>query len=931
MPAGIVRFNSCSERAVLPRDESQQNAELRQAFLKHLPRRLDAVRKRGHRVCRGVWDVNTVTLLFQDVQGLAGAAGRYALVDASERLFQIEGLLDPLIRQLRMPTAEEREALEAQLNALLAAAEPVVEAVRSARDFLVPAPERASGVHAPTLLTAPDEYWRRFSHRDVAQLTSATHGQAPAQLTMTKPWSHGDAEPEGLPGLPDAPAQLVNAGSVFALDAAHSADRTFTTSAPAAVEASSEISAAVEKPASRARTGRIFYLSDIAPFGRELTQSLGQLGYAVDRLESPEELKEMLGSLAPDLILIDGGFFDEIEHLGEFVKRVRNRVSGKLPLVAFAEHNDLNARLKAMRAGVDSFIPLPMPAHEASLRVRELIEVDSEDPFRVMIVEDDRSQAMFAESVLRKAGMDTLAVTDPLETLEKLERFRPDLVLMDLYMPNISGMELTAIIRERDQFINTPIVFLSGEQDSEKHFEALSAGGDDFLAKPIRPKFLISAVNNRARRARQLARKRVLDPKDSTTGLYHRTYVIDRLNELLAIEDRSRQAGGVLYIDVDGAQALREQKGLAVYEPVMREVGATIASFARPDELAARYGDSSFLLLTPVRDVAEMEALARQLVERLARELVEVEKHSLPIGARIGIAGFTPQIADAADMLNAAERACARARAGEGPKVMVYQPESITTGGGLVDAIRRALDEDGFQLLFQPIVSLHSTGEEQYEVLLRLRGDAGDIIGAPQIIEAARSADLVAAIDRWCLGKCLRVIEERKRQGRPVRLFINQSVESTLDTERIPWLRQLLETRRIAPEAVALELKLSDVLLQMREAMNFFESVRKLGVRVVIDEYDGGLTALQLLSVVAADYLKLSDKYTRGNNISMHTDELRTLVRAAHDGGRYVIAPKVETAQSAASLWTMGVDLIQGNFVQQPGTELGFDFSASAL
>ena len=181
------------------------------------------------------------------------------------------------------------------------------------------------------------------------------------------------------------------------------------------------------------------------------------------------------------------------------------------------------------------------------------------------------------------------------------------------------------------------------------------------------------------------------------------------------------------------------------------------------------------------------------------------------------------------------------------------------------------------------------------------------------------------------MAKCLRVIEERKRQGRPVRLFVNQSVESTRDEERVPWLRQLLDTRRIAPESIALELKLSDVLAGMSEALAFFNEVRELGVRIVIDEYDGGLTALQLLGVIATDYLKLADKYTRGTNINAHADELRTLVRAAHDGGRYVIAPKVETAQSAAALWTMGVDLIQGNFVQQPGTELGFDFSASAL
>lgn len=920
---------------MLPKDDTQQNAELRQAFLKHLPRRIEAVRKRGHRVCRGVWDVNTVTLLYQDVQGLAGASGRYGLLDASERLFQIERLLEPLIRQLRMPSAEDRSAIEAHLDAVVAVAEPPVQATRTARDFQIPLPERAPYLQGAGLLTPPDEYWRRFSHRDVALMTSETHGQPPlARASDASDWAPGSRDVGSFASATSGEPKLVNAESVFALDAAHSAERTQMVDSPAAaapVAVAPTPEPLVERPAARPRTGRIFYLSDIAPFGRELTQALGQLGYAVDRLENPEELKEMLGSLAPDLIVIDAGFFDQIEHLGEFVKRVRQRVNGKLPLLAFSEHNDLNSRLKAMRSGVDAFIPMPMPAHEASLRVREMVETDSENPFRVMIVEDDRSQAMFAESVLRKAGMDTLAVTDPLDTLERLERFRPDLVLMDLYMPNITGMELTAIIRERDQFINTPIVFLSGEQDSEKHYEALSAGGDDFLAKPIRPKYLISAVTNRARRARLLARKRVLDPKDSTTGLYHRTYVIDRLNELLAHEDRSQQPGGVLFIEVEGAHAVREQKGLAVYEPLMRQVSATIASFARPDELAARYGDSSFLLLSPVRDVTELEALARQVADRLGHELIEVEGHRVPISARIGVAAFTPQIADAADMLNAAERACARARALPGSHVVVYRPEVLAAGNGLVDAIRRALDNDGFQLLFQPIVSLHSTGEEQYEVLLRLRGDAGEIIGAQQVIDAARSADLVAAIDRWCLGKCLRVIEERKRAGRPVRLFVNQSVESTLDTDRVAWLRQLLDTRRVPPDALAVEIRLSDVLARMREALAFFEAVRKLGMRVVVDEFDGGLTALQLLGVISADYLKLSDKYTRDNGIVVHSAELRTLVRAAHDGGRAVIAPKVETAQAAASLWTMGVDLIQGNFVQQPGAELGFDFSASAL
>ena len=95
----------------------------------------------------------------------------------------------------------------------------------------------------------------------------------------------------------------------------------------------------------------------------------------------------------------------------------------------------------AMRAGADSFIPLPAQSGEVMGRIAELLDADTTDPFRVLIVEDDRSQAIFAESILRKAGMRTLAATDPLAALDQLGEFNPELILMDLYMPNCSGME----------------------------------------------------------------------------------------------------------------------------------------------------------------------------------------------------------------------------------------------------------------------------------------------------------------------------------------------------------------------------------------------------------------------------------------------------------------------------------------------------------
>jgi len=133
---------------------------------------------------------------------------------------------------------------------------------------------------------------------------------------------------------------------------------------------------------------------------------------------------------------------------------------------------------------------------------------NDDEAYRVLVVEDDASQALFAEGVLRGAGIHTQSVRNSNDVMPAMDSFRPDLVLMDLHMPGMSGTELTAVIRAHADFAHTPIVFLTGDQDPERQFEALEIGADDFLSKPIRPRHLMAAVHSRIKRARTLARQR---------------------------------------------------------------------------------------------------------------------------------------------------------------------------------------------------------------------------------------------------------------------------------------------------------------------------------------------------------------------------------------------------------------------------------------
>ncbi|HZF97698.1 MAG TPA: response regulator, partial [Pseudoxanthomonas sp.] len=211
-----------------------------------------------------------------------------------------------------------------------------------------------------------------------------------------------------------------------------------------------------------------------------------------------------------------------------------------------------------------------------------------EPPFRVLIVEDDRGQALFAKSVLHGAGMTAEVEMAPQAVLPTIERFKPDLVLMDLHMPDRDGMTLTVQIRQRTQFLHLPIVFLTGDADPERQFEVLESGADDFLNKPIRPRHLIAAVSNRIKRARQRAPAPVASTAtvnhgvNPETGLPTRAYLMQQLTAVL----ERQETGGLLFIEISGTRGLRERYGYASFEQLMTQAGRQLAQHAAPHALA---------------------------------------------------------------------------------------------------------------------------------------------------------------------------------------------------------------------------------------------------------------------------------------------------------------------------------------------------------
>jgi EAL domain-containing protein (putative c-di-GMP-specific phosphodiesterase class I)/CheY-like chemotaxis protein len=584
-------------------------------------------------------------------------------------------------------------------------------------------------------------------------------------------------------------------------------------------------------------------------------------------------------------------------------------------------------------AGPAAAVPLPAPsptpaAHPTpspmtSAADQHAKQPDGHTPFRILIVEDDRGQALFAQSVLHGAGMQAEVEMQPGGVLEAIERFKPDLVLMDLHMPGQDGMTLTMQIRQRPQFLHLPIVFLTGDPDPERQFEVLESGADDFLTKPIRPRHLIAAVSNRIQRSRQrapvaVARSQALNPE---TGLPTRAYLMQQLNATL----EGQIAGGLFFVEIGGTLGLRERYGYASFEQLMTDAGSELALAAAPHPLA-RLNDNSFLALANALDADAMQTLALRMREQLGqREFLLRNEETLRLRASVGYAALPHTFSDTGSALEATERAALQARLRADGVAAYVAPVAAA------DEARISLDNADLELAYQPIVSVAGSDTAQYQVLLRMRQADGTLISAAQAVPAAELAGRIVELDRQVMERVLELLVRQQNEGRLLRLFVSQSPRTLAREAMADWLLDAIATRGIEGTSLIIDLRLDDALIHSVTLRQFCNRLMPAGVQFCLSQFEPGREAEALLTQLPLGFLRVSRRYAAAHNDPALRDQLRGMIDLAHRLGLQVIGQQIEDPQAAAAMWMGGVDFIQGNLVQGVGSELGFDFHNAVL
>ena len=332
-----------------------------------------------------------------------------------------------------------------------------------------------------------------------------------------------------------------------------------------------------------------------------------------------------------DLHLPDGSGLDVIRALRELRLDVT--------IIAMSSHHDFAAKIEAIRAGADTFIEKPVNADALTAAITKVSD-GQERVARVLIVEDDPVSARATGGILEHAGFRVAVLQDALQFEQQMLALHPDLVIMDISMPQISGVELTRFLRQDSRFETVPVIYLTAASSGDSALQAAASGGENVMRKPPDPATLVSAVRARLR---HFGRLRQLMDRDALTGTMIRRAFFERADEMVALARRQHSLVTLAMLDVDHFKAVNDTHGHPAGDRVLASLGDLLRRALRATDVVGRVGGEEFAILLPAAGVTA----AKLLLERMLEEFAAIT-HEGTAGASFhltfsaGVAQFEP-------------------------------------------------------------------------------------------------------------------------------------------------------------------------------------------------------------------------------------------------------------------------------------------------
>lgn len=667
----------------------------------------------------------------------------------------------------------------------------------------------------------------------------------------------------------------------------------------------------------------IYIVDDDPEQGQRLALQLAPHGYRTESFTQLDDLREAILTRSPEAIVADI-IFPEGENAGiEAMAALRHAGRESLPVIFISRRSDAEARLAALRAGGRGYFTKPISLPSLAAKLHELTDKVDDQPYRIMVVDDDASTNMLHATILNKAGCMVSSITDPLKTMEEAFEFRPEMVFLDLYMPGADGLEIAMMLRQEESFMDVPIVFLSGEEDEEVKARAIKEGAASFLNKPVSANNLVEVASSRARQYRVRAVKaRYFGRIDPVTGLFTRDYLFTHLNQFCNETSKLPGLPALLMVEIDGYAYLLRTIGEDHIRLLRARVAHQIRSCLGSQDIAASYTDNSFLILSRQQDLQRLERFADIIHQAITAQPTEIMDHSFKLSASIGVSRVAGN--DHNKDMSQASLACSLAQNEGGNQVRYHsdlrqealQGEQVRQ---LRLQIKGAIKEKRILLAYSPVVGITVDTSERYTILMRLQDDKGKVMYPGQFLPVAQKYNLMPGLDRWTVLTALQALAEREAGESETMFYLKLSQPTILDKEFVPWLKKLLNSLSLNGSSCIFEIKEDDLAGNLEQVQDFTKGLRELNCGVSIERFGRSKDSFNVLHLLHPDYLRLD--LTLLHNLSSDKEKqttIKEICSRAHEEGSKVLTAFTQDSQTLSLFWGMGVDYIQGDFLDQP-------------
>ena len=575
----------------------------------------------------------------------------------------------------------------------------------------------------------------------------------------------------------------------------------------------------------------------------------------------------------------------------------------------------------------------------------------NKNPADILIVDDTPENLRLLSRMLTKQGYNVRKAISGQMALRAVKTAPPNLILLDIMMPELDGYEVCQQLKNNPQTSEIPIIFLSALDDVIDKVKAFKVGGVDYITKPFHLEEVLIRIQNQLslqaaekeihllntqlemrvqERTKQLeeANTKLLEMAlhDSLTGLANRVLFMDRLKQALNnTQANSAYKFAVMFLDCDRFKVVNDSLGHLIGDELLVAISGRLQKVLKPEDTLARLGGDEFgILQINIQDIDAAINLANKIFELLSYPF-KLLRHEVFINASIGITLSNSNYEKPEYLLRDADTAMYQAKASGKARYHIFSPEMHNSALQLLQLetdLRRAINQQEFIVYYQPIIEFNTGKIIGFEALVRWYHPQRGIVSPALFIPIAEETGLINPLGNLVMREACHQLykwQQQKITDYPLTMSINLSVRQFAQPNLIEQVDKILAETQVNPQNIKLEITESAIMENTKTADILLKKLRDRDIKLCIDDFGTGYSSLSYLHLFPVDTLKIDRSFIWSiDDKSTDLGLVPAIISIAKTMRMNVVAEGIETPIQFKQLKKLKCDYGQGFLFSKP-------------